>query len=200
MGGRSGGNRRRVQPASGLRSDFVGGLQPSPQSFEAGGGREDLTLTAVEADRLPRRLSGGGILHAAESRSAVEARLLACSGASERTYGRGVLLPFRGSISHVASVRRASEGRPLPPLSLSCAQRKLLNLLAHFLRCRLSLCGWLIILHSNCQVTTTSAPPPSRPPAIWITCCPRRLIRPCAMRPSALAQRRAPARSWTSGA
>ena len=54
-----------MQPASGLRGDFVGGLQPSPQNFEAGGWRENLTLTAVEADRLPRRLSGGGILHAA---------------------------------------------------------------------------------------------------------------------------------------
>ena len=65
--------------AGGLRSDFVGGLQPSPQSFEAGGRREDLTLTAVEADRLPRRLSGGGILHGREP-SAVGARLPARGG------------------------------------------------------------------------------------------------------------------------
>ena len=95
-----------MQPASGLRSDFVGGLQPSPQSFEAGGGREDLTLTAVEADRLPRRLSGGGILHAAES-YAVEARLAALG------WKRADAAIFAASLS------RRAPPRPLPPPSLS---------------------------------------------------------------------------------
>lgn len=44
--------------AGGLRSDFVGRLEPSPQNFEAGRRREDLTLTAVKADRLAGRLPG----------------------------------------------------------------------------------------------------------------------------------------------